>query len=95
MALQVIDLGLLDIAEIAQAQVCFPDGEIEGEELAHGRLVVQGGETDVLAEIPGDGHFIIRLSIFGREHQAHEREVQLVSQDERMILDAEVVNRHA
>ena len=44
--------------------------DVEREELAYGRLVVQGGEADVLTEVLGDGHFIIRLSVFGREHDA-------------------------
>ena len=65
MALQVVYFGLLDIAYILQAQVSLPDGEVHAEELAHGRLVVHGGKADVLPPIFGQGHFIIRLPVFG------------------------------
>ena len=50
-ALQVVDLGLLYIANITYAQVGCMDGKVECQELAKGRLVVQGGETDVLAPV--------------------------------------------
>ena len=64
MALEMVHLGLLDIADVAYTHVCLPDGHVEHEELAQGRLVVQGGEADVLSEILGQGHFIVRLSVF-------------------------------
>jgi hypothetical protein len=59
-----VHIGLLDIKDISQAQVRLLDGEIEGEELADGRLVMQRGETDILSKILGYGHFIVRLSVF-------------------------------
>ena len=64
MTFQMVHIGLLDIKDISQAQVRLLDGEIEGEELADGRLVMQRGETDILSKILGYGHFIVRLSVF-------------------------------
>ena len=69
-AFQMVHLGLLEVADVAYPKGALPDGEVEREKLAYGRLVVQGGEADVLAEVLGDGHFIIWLSVFGREHDA-------------------------
>ena len=95
MAFQVVHLSLLDVADVSHSQVRFPDRNVEREELAQGRLVVQGGETDVLPEILGDGHFIIGLSVFGREHQANEGYIQLVSEYESMFLDTELIDSYS
>ena len=65
MTLQVIHFGLLNVANISYAQVRLLDREIKREKLAERWLVVQGGEADVLSEILGDRHPVIRLSIFG------------------------------
>ena len=40
MAFQMVYLGLLDVADVADAQGGLPNGEVECEELAQGRLVV-------------------------------------------------------
>ena len=64
MTLQIIHLGLLNVANIAYTQVRLLDREIKCEELAERRLVVQGGEADVFSEILGDRHLVIRLSVF-------------------------------
>lgn len=95
MTLQMIDLGLLDVAYVAYSQGRLPDREVECEKLAYGWLVVRGGETNVLAEILGERHLIIRLSVFGREHHAQQRYIQLIAEHERMFLDAEMVNGHS
>ena len=65
MTLQIIYFGLLNVANISYAQVRLLDREIKREKLAERWLVVQGGEADVLSEILGDRHPVIRLSIFG------------------------------
>ena len=67
---QMVHFGLLNVADIAYTQGGLPDGKVERDILSNGWLVMQGREADVLAEILGDGHFIIRLSVFGREHDA-------------------------
>ena len=95
MTLQVVYLGLLDVAYVLKAQVALPDGEVQRKELTHGRLVVQGGEADVLSPIFGQGHFIIRLSVFGCKHQADKWQIQLIAEQERMLLDAELIHGHA
>ena len=64
MAFQMVCPGLLDVADVSHAQGASPDGEVQREELAHGRLVVQGGERDVPPEILVQRHFIIRLAVF-------------------------------
>ena len=51
MAFQVVGPGLLDVADVSHAQGTSPDGEVQCKKLAHGRLVVQGSETDVFSEI--------------------------------------------
>ena len=63
MALQVIDLGLLHIANITYAQVGCPDGKVECKELTKGGLIVQGGETDVFTPVVRNGHIVIRLAV--------------------------------
>ena len=68
-AFQIVYLSLLDVADITYSQATFLDWDIKREELSDSRLVVQGGKTDVLAPIVGEGHLIIRLSIFRRKHQ--------------------------
>ena len=51
MAFQVVYLGLLNVAVIAYSQICLLDRNIKCQELAEGRLVMQGGKADVLPEI--------------------------------------------
>ena len=75
-----IDLGLLDVADVAYPQGSLPDGEVECNELTHGRLVVERGEANVLAPVFRNGHLVIRLSVFGREHYPQQRDIQLIAQ---------------
>ena len=51
MAFQVVHLGLLEVADVAYAHHCIPQGEIEGEQLAERRIVVQGGERHVPSSV--------------------------------------------
>ena len=91
-AFQMVHLGLLEVADVAYPKGGLPDGEVEREELAYGRLVVQGGEADVLAEVLSDGHFIIGLPVFRGEHYTQHGNVQLITYHEWMFLDVEAIH---
>lgn len=54
MAFQIIDFGLLDVADIAYPYCRGFDGAIQRDELTDSRLVVQRCKANILAPIMGE-----------------------------------------
>ena len=59
MVFQVVDLGLLEVADIGYTHRDLPDREVEGYHLTEGRTVVEGGKQDILSFVSQGEHFIV------------------------------------
>ena len=94
MAFQVVYLCLLEVAYVAHTHHRVPYREVEGKELAQGRVVVQGGEHYVPSSVAQREYFVIRFAELRREHHAQQGQVRLPAYRERIVLDAEPVDEH-
>ena len=90
MRLQMVDVGLLDIPKVSDAQPGAPHGEVQREAVAPGRTVVQGGKLHHTPGIALGEYLVVGLSVVGREHRSQEGHIQLVAQAERHTSDTEV-----
>ena len=92
-AAKAVDAALPDVAQVAGAEGKAGDGEVQGEEMAHGRGIARMGEAHV-AVVVAQRHFIVGLSVARREHGAQERQAGLVACGERHLPDAEGIDGH-
>ena len=93
-AADVVHLRLLVVAQIAHAEGCPSYRDVEGEQLTHRRLVMQGGEPYHLVVVAQGEDFVVRLLVTRGEHRSHEGDVHLVTYGEGPSSDAELVERH-
>ena len=83
MLLQVIDLQLLIVAQIAQGQSRLPV-ELPGyrQLLAKRRRRYEGGGHHVVVIVAQREYLVVRLSVVGAEHDARQRQVQFIAEYE-------------
>ena len=81
MTLNTVDMRLLDIAEITEAQGCLAaDVDVCHELMAHCRRGHTGGGHNVVVVIPTIEYLVLRLSEIGREHHPYQRRLHLIAQ---------------
>lgn len=74
MRLEIVDLGLLEVGEIAYAERGLSaEGDVGHELMAHGRGRDEGDGDYVMVVVAAREDLVVGLSVVGAEHQAEER----------------------
>ena len=73
MGLEIVDLRLLDGAEVADTPRDARKSEVDCQQLPQRWCRAKGGGYTVVVVIATVEHLIVGLSIVGREHQACQR----------------------
>ena len=90
--LEVVDLGLLVVTEIGQAQCPFWCAvPIHRGELAEGGGRNKSGGYDVMIVVAPRKDFVVALSVVGTEHHAYQWQVEFVTGCKTMTTDVETV----
>ena len=78
--LQVVELRLLNIGPVAQAQRAMGgDAEVGRDHLSHRRGVERCGEDHVVVVVASREDLVVGLAETGRELQSHQGHLQLVA----------------
>ena len=82
MLFEVVDFGLLVVAQIANAElrrdVSPREGNVERERMAQGGCCTDSGRHDIMVVVAPRENLIVGLSIVGGEHQADQGGGQFV-----------------
>ena len=71
MCLDIVNVGLLQISQVAEAHFGISYRQVDGKHLSQRRLIVQGGKFYYSTRISQREYLVIRLSVVGREHHSH------------------------
>ena len=90
MLLEVVDGGLLEVAEVADAECPFGGGlPFEVDLLTEVGRRDEGGWYDVMVVVATIEDLVVRLSVIWTEHHAHQGEVGLVADKTRFLEERE------
>ena len=90
--LEVVDLGLLVVAEVSQAQRPFLSAmPIHRDELAEGGGRDEGCGYDVMIVVAPRKYFVVALSVVGTEHHAYQWQIELVTGGKTVATDVETI----
>ena len=90
MILQVIHLRLLVVAKIPHAEGGLPEGEVEGQHVAHRGCRERCCDYHIAVVVAAIEYLVVRLSVVWREHDAEYRYGQLIAQVEGFLPQPEV-----
>ena len=95
MCLDIVNVGLLQISQVAEAHFGISYRQVDGKHLSQRRLIVQGGKFYYSTRISQREYLVIRLSVVGREHHSHNRQIDLITKHHRIPFDFQVPNSHS
>jgi len=89
--LQVIDVGLVEIAQITNAQNRRSNRKIQRQHVPQRRCIERLRQHNVMVVVSLIKNFVVRLSVVWTEHQTDERNIDFVAQSDGMISYVEAI----
>ena len=91
MLLDVVDVELAQVGEVAEGEGGVADGNVNGKELAEGEGVAKVGGADVVIVVPTVEQVVVTLSVLRHEGGSKQGQVCLIVERKGLTLDSETV----